>query len=124
MGEKIEALKHHSCFQSHLLQRDFLVRRQIRSLAVFPLDAQIANADQAAVEHLEKIDAPQERRFAAAGRAHDDGELTAREFQREVLEKSVVPERFRYGFDLDHRPALALLMRTLCWLSFALKPIA
>ena len=42
----------------------------------------------------------------------------------EIFEERVSAKRFRQAFDLDHRCALALLIKILCWVSFALKPMA
>jgi hypothetical protein len=62
---------------------------------LLPANAEISYRNLSAVEQFEKIDAPQERGFTAAGRTHNYCQTAARKFNSKVFEKSVGAERFR-----------------------------
>ena len=57
-----------------------------------PSNTQIADRNRAAIEKFEEVDASQERGFAAAGRAHDDGQFAWWKVESEILEENVAAE--------------------------------
>src|SRR5262249_9777751 len=79
--KEIEALKHHPRLRPILWRARSLTRRQVRAFAAVPANRKIADGDGAAVEQLEKINASEQRRFAAARRAHDGRQLAAGKFK-------------------------------------------
>ncbi len=82
MRKQIELLKHHADVAAH---RDDLLR------VIGQLDA--VDDDAAALPVFQPVDAAQQRRLAAAGRAADDDALAARHRQIDVAQhvKLAVP---------------------------------
>src|SRR5262249_32605167 len=93
--EQVETLKHHTCLQPHLLQRNFLLSRQPCRFAMIPTNTQIADRDLSAIKEFEKIDATQQCGFTAARGSHDHCKSALRKFESEVFEESMGAERFR-----------------------------
>ena len=90
MRKQIELLKHHADVAAH--------REDVFGI-VGQFDA--VDDDAAALPVLQPVDAAQQRRFAAAGRAADDDALAARDLQIDVAQHVKFAVPFVQADDLD-----------------------